>query len=279
MAEKIIAQDINDASARVRELFGEPDGVDETDTDLRMKTALAICIQNPDISTNTHIAHNPAAVILDALGVLADVPVNSPLTCTLGRPRQPIDRTPCVIDVPYIAIEQDCAGPFRICYSVREGSGADWLDCHLFYNEAETYDFLVQHFAIASVCLQFMAESRNMYIGNLHIRVLRPTMPKQMLSHFDWISPSLTMDLTPLRTGPFLQSTGALTELRDVLTCDEPPTGISSPFIRKLVAPAMMIQNALNKDDHVAVDILRRSLPVGLDWTVAINAFLELKGI
>jgi pyrrolidone-carboxylate peptidase len=64
-----------------------------------------------------------------------------------------------------------------------------------------------------------------------------------------------------------------------VLQTNDPPMGLHSPFTRKVVAPAMMILNALHKNDLIQADVVSRQLPRGLDWSLAVAKFLESKGV
>ena len=277
MAEKVIAHDINDASARIGELFREPDGVEESEHELKLKQKVAICIENPDISTNLHIAHNPLDVLLDALGVLSNVPLGGPLERVLGRPRRPINRNACLVPDPLgLTVDED-AGHFKVHYLVVPRKGLQWLDCYAFYDEGYVYDFLIHDFAMLSLCMQMVAANGKFGVGHMHIMVKEPKLRRDNLAHFDWTEDSL--GLTPLVIEPLAHSPNFLSDLKELLTCDEPPIGLMTPFLRKVVAPAMMMMNAINKDDLAQADAASRQLPVGLDWTHAVLKFLESKGV
>jgi hypothetical protein len=281
MPEKVIAQDISDATSRVGELFheaieefGDPDEAPNPEQPvIDLGQPLHISIECPEHSTNYAIAHNPLDVLVNSLGVFAGCVPGEYIEHILGRPFRPI-RTAALMPVFLESVTELCvAGHFSIAYATVDRRGQRYLDGFIRYETAEVYEFLIEDFATVSICMQAIANNLDVCVGRLQINVAVPTCRRDNLEHFNWIDSSDVLGTTPLVFGHLI--TGDFTRELQELMQGAPPIGMKSSFLRRAVIPAICILAAINNDQQDRAKEIARSLPAKLEWTIAVNEFLK----
>lgn len=271
MPEKIIAATIHDASQQFYEIMSEEE---PTGNDRLLGPSVDILIENPRISTNTFICHDACDVLINAMALMAGRGTGIYLQEMLGRPIKSI-KSESVLP-PHIDEGLNDAGPFKIGYVTSVRGRAPQLDVHVFYSEAEAYDFLVEDFAAISLCQQYMASIRKMHVGQFRIHVTRPQLLLTSQVHGNWDATGWSigcdhLDLTILLAQDFLP------DLR-LLLDEKMPVGIKSSFLRRFVIPAISILQALRNDKIDDAYSLARQLPPNLDWSLAVTHLFRVKG-
>lgn len=266
--EEIIAADINDASLRVGELF---ENVKAEDGVLKLDRPVHLMIQEPERSTNTAFKHNPADALVNALGVVAGCTPGGYLEKCLGRQFDPVLTLACLPSFYDGGGFMD-AWRFMIEYSVVKRRGKPYLNCWVCYETADTYDFLIEDFTTVSLCMQAFAKQLDLPMGYLKINVIRPTCIEDNLQHIGWLPTGDTLGLTPLLFGHLICD-DFMRELKE-LTHGEPVIGMKSSFLRRAVCPSIEILKAMNNNDLAHAKEQAKSLPKGLEYTVAVNEFL-----
>ena len=281
MPEKVIAQDINDATSRVGELFheaieefGDPDEAPNPEQPvIVLGQPLHISIERPEHSTNCEIAHNPVDVLVNAIAVLSGCVPGGKIEDILGRPFRPV-RTAALLPVLMNQMTDLCvAGHFSIAYAIVDRGGQRHLDAEVCYETAEVYEFLVEDFATVSICMQSVANNLDIGVGHLRIKVIKPTCMRENLEHFNWMEQGQVLGTTSLVFG-LLITDGFMRELAELMD-GTLPIGMKSSFLRRAVIPAIRILKALNNDQLAEAKVIARSLPANLEWTVAVTEFLK----
>lgn len=271
MSEKIIAATVRDASQHFYEIMSEEE---PTGTDRLLGPSVDILIENPRISTNTFICHDACDVLINAMALMAGRGTSLYLQEMLGRPIKPI-KTESVLP-PHIDAGLNDAGPFKIGYVTSVQGIAPQLDVHVFYSEAEAYDFLVEDFAAISLCQQHLASMRRMHVGRFRIHVARPELLLTSQVHGNWDAYGWSIGCDHLDLSILLNQ-NFLPDLR-LLLDEKMPVGIKSTFLRRFVIPAISILHALRNDKIDEACALARQLPPNLDWTLAVNNLFRVKG-
>tara|TARA_R110000868_G_scaffold148839_3_gene371028 strand:- start:10274 stop:11125 length:852 start_codon:yes stop_codon:yes gene_type:complete len=281
MPEKVIAEDINDATSRVGELFheaieefGDPDEApNPVQPVIDLGQPIHVSIECPEQSTNCEIAHNPVDVLVNALAVLSGCVPGRKIEDMLGRPFRPV-RTAALLPVLMNqTTDLYVAGHFSIAYAVVDYNGLRLLDAEVCYETAEVYEFLVEDFATVSICMQAVARNLGIGVGHLRINVEKPTCLRENLEHFNWMDQGQVLGTTSLVFGPLITD-GFMRELGELLE-GTLPIGMQSSFLRRAVIPAILILEALNNDKLAEAKVIARSLPANLEWTVAVTEFLK----
>ena len=262
MAEKILAQTIAGASEHFIELINEDCEV--TETHLKLKTPIHILIEDPNAPVNTLICHNPMDVLIYSLWVLTGCRDQGRVEKILGRPVRPLGGA--VLSYTDKELIRN-AGHFQIRYSTADDKGLTRLNASVVYDSANAYEFLIEDFAVVSLCLQYLAAKHKFGVGHVRISVNEPSVHKEHVDAFYWDSEGCSIGLHNF----YLCDVDADRLIAEAHLAKElsSPIGIRTKFLRRVVMPAMTAMLKINGQELDDAHYFVESMPRMLDWSVA----------
>ena len=262
MAEKILAQTIAGASEHFIELINEDCEV--TETHLKLKPPLPILIEDPNAPVNTLICHNPMDVLIYSLWVLTGCRDQGRVEKILGRPVRPLGGA--VLSYTDKELIRN-AGHFQIRYSTADDKGLTRLNASVVYDSANAYEFLIEDFAVVSLCLQYLAAKHKFGVGHVRISVNEPSVHKEHVDAFYWDAEGWSIGLHNF----YLCDVDADRLIAEAHLAMElsSPIGIRTKFLRRVVMPAMTAMLKINGQELDDAHYFVESMPRMLDWSVA----------